>query len=376
MMDLFKNIFNFCMIAGVIQGFVFLIYTSTSKRGGDKSIVYLNLFVLFLTLNNIQIPIIDNLFTKTNFYIDNLHITFYLLTVPAFYAFLVHFLKIEDKVSDYLTFAKLFFLTQCLVRVVFYFNYFHEKQNIIIGQYAQIEEITNAVFLLFVFYRAANIVFNKSKLYSYVLSFDKIRWLKTFLILGALVLIFWVTAIALNAKNVLNQEVLFYYPLRLSSSVLLYWIGYQGFRSYTVLSERIEIRKTIANEIPKSFTLLSDEKQTENSNLDQFIIIENHFNQTDCYMNADFSLKKLSEDLNFSESYLSKKIRQHYNFNFSDFVNSYRVEKAKEYLKAQEFDNYTIESIGLECGFNSKSTFYLSFNKFTGTTPTEFRKKG
>ena len=364
------------MIAGVIQGFVFLIYTSTSKRGGDKSIVYLNLFVLFLTLNNIQIPIIDNLFTKTNFYIDNLHITFYLLTVPAFYAFLVHFLKIEDKVSDYLTFAKLFFLTQCLVRVVFYFNYFHEKQNIIIGQYAQIEEITNAVFLLFVFYRAANIVFNKSKLYSYVLSFDKIRWLKTFLILGALVLIFWVTAIALNAKNVLNQEVLFYYPLRLSSSVLLYWIGYQGFRSYTVLSERIEIRKTIANEIPKSFTLLSNEKQTENSNLDQFIIIENHFNQTDCYMNADFSLKKLSEDLNFSESYLSKKIRQHYNFNFSDFVNSYRVEKAKEYLKAQEFDNYTIESIGLECGFNSKSTFYLSFNKFTGTTPTEFRKKG
>ena len=376
MMDLFKNIFNFFMIAGVIQGFVFLIYTSTSKRGGDKSIVYLNLFVLFLTLNNIQIPIIDNLFTKTNFYIDNLHITFYLLTVPAFYAFLVHFLKIEDKVSDYLTFAKLFFLTQCLVRVVFYFNYFHEKQNIIIGQYAQIEEITNAVFLLFVFYRAANIVFNKSKLYSYVLSFDKIRWLKTFLILGALVLIFWVTAIALNAKNVLNQEVLFYYPLRLSSSVLLYWIGYQGFRSYTVLSERIEIRKTIANEIPKSFTLLSDEKQTENSNLDQFIIIENHFNQTDCYMNADFSLKKLSEDLNFSESYLSKKIRQHYNFNFSDFVNSYRVEKAKEYLKAQEFDNYTIESIGLECGFNSKSTFYLAFNKFTGTTPTEFRKKG
>ena len=58
-MELTKNIFNFVMLAGVIQGFIFLIYTTLSKRGRDKTMIYLNLLVLFLTLNNIQIPVID-----------------------------------------------------------------------------------------------------------------------------------------------------------------------------------------------------------------------------------------------------------------------------------------------------------------------------
>ena len=76
-----------------------------------------------------------------------------------------------------------------------------------------------------------------------------------------------------------------------------------------------------------------------------------------------------------SVSSLSKTINDESGFSFSDYINSLRVEKAKQLLASEDFKEYTILSIGLECGFNSKSTFYLAFKKFTNTTPTDFRKQ-
>jgi len=47
---------------------------------------------------------------------------------------------------------------------------------------------------------------------------------------------------------------------------------------------------------------------------------------------------------------------------------------AKELLIHEEYKNYTITSIGLESGFNSKSTFYATFKKHTGFTPAAYQK--
>ncbi len=52
-----------------------------------------------------------------------------------------------------------------------------------------------------------------------------------------------------------------------------------------------------------------------------------------------------------------------------------RVEQAKTLLLDPEYENYTITSIGLESGFNSKSTFYTVFKKYSGSTPVEFKNK-
>ena len=62
------------------------------------------------------------------------------------------------------------------------------------------------------------------------------------------------------------------------------------------------------------------------------------------------------------------------NTSFPDYLNSFRIEEAKSYLKNPEFSKYTIVSIGLEAGFNSKSSFYSVFKKTTGETPAAFKK--
>jgi len=44
-------------------------------------------------------------------------------------------------------------------------------------------------------------------------------------------------------------------------------------------------------------------------------------------------------------------------------------------LNSAENKNLKIISLAYDCGFNSKSAFYLAFKNHTGITPTEYRNK-
>ena len=73
-----------------------------------------------------------------------------------------------------------------------------------------------------------------------------------------------------------------------------------------------------------------------------------------------------------SKNILSQYLNEKINKSFSTFINELRIEKAKEFLTAKT--NYTIEGIGYESGFKSKSTFFTAFKKHTGQTPLEYQK--
>jgi len=61
------------------------------------------------------------------------------------------------------------------------------------------------------------------------------------------------------------------------------------------------------------------------------------------------------------------------NQNVFDFVNTYRVNEAKEKLCNPKYDHYTILGIALECGFNSKASFNRIFKIKTSETPSQFK---
>ncbi len=92
------------------------------------------------------------------------------------------------------------------------------------------------------------------------------------------------------------------------------------------------------------------------------------------FTNSELSLRNLADMLEISPHNLTEVINKYSNKNFYDFVNAYRVEEVKARIRNQENNNYTLLAIGLESGFNSKSSFNSVFKKHTGQTPSQYKK--
>ena len=92
------------------------------------------------------------------------------------------------------------------------------------------------------------------------------------------------------------------------------------------------------------------------------------------YQDPDLDVEGLADSVGVSPRSLSALINGHYDVNFYDFVNSYRVTEAMRLLQDPEAKDMTIQRIFEAAGFSSKSTFNAFFKKITGKTPSEFRR--
>ena len=59
---------------------------------------------------------------------------------------------------------------------------------------------------------------------------------------------------------------------------------------------------------------------------------------------------------------------------FYDFINKYRIEESKKLMSNSKNKGISILEVLYEAGFNSKTAFNVAFKKFTGITPTRFKK--
>jgi AraC-like DNA-binding protein len=91
------------------------------------------------------------------------------------------------------------------------------------------------------------------------------------------------------------------------------------------------------------------------------------------FLNPDLTLKDLGEQLQIPARYLSQVINERTHQNFYDYVSQHRIEEAKRIFSDPSNDKTVLEVL-YEVGFNSKSSFNTAFKKFTGSTPTHFRK--
>ncbi|WP_233448946.1 helix-turn-helix domain-containing protein [Paenilisteria weihenstephanensis] len=84
------------------------------------------------------------------------------------------------------------------------------------------------------------------------------------------------------------------------------------------------------------------------------------------------SLKTLGAKFHINAVYLGQLFQKEAGVHFTDYLNQYRVNHAKEVLMTTK---QPVTAIAEESGYTDMAYFYRQFKKYTGYTPNGFRKK-
>lgn len=90
------------------------------------------------------------------------------------------------------------------------------------------------------------------------------------------------------------------------------------------------------------------------------------------FLNPKLKLDELAVMACLSRHQLSRILNEEYIHGFSHYVKAHRVNEARRLIKVRH--ELSLEGIGYEAGFSSKSSFFEAFKKITNTTPAAYKK--
>jgi AraC-like DNA-binding protein len=137
----------------------------------------------------------------------------------------------------------------------------------------------------------------------------------------------------------------------------------------TALHQAIHEIEETTEEPPRTATSgLKEEKKLE---IQQKLLAV--MDEKKLYTDSLISVGKLAKLIGEPGYVISQVINEKMEVSFYDWIARYRVEEAKKLMTDPKTEQYTVEQIAEEVGYNSKSAFNKAFKKFTGRTPSEFR---
>jgi AraC-like DNA-binding protein len=218
------------------------------------------------------------------------------------------------------------------------------------------------------------LIWNYTKEFTYLDPYQKkvIAWLKWFTLV--LVILYSLLLIGLLVKD--EKYVIQHLLTVVLGASLLTILGYLFFRPQILygisdfsdsknLTEEIFSQTTGNRAASLSTELISDYQYR----------IEKYLETKKPFMDQNFRMQDMVTDTGIPRHHLSALINTVYKKNFNGLINEYRVKYIKENIHSKQWSNFSLEGIGKEAGFKSRSTFLDAFKKETGMTPSTFRKK-
>lgn len=163
----------------------------------------------------------------------------------------------------------------------------------------------------------------------------------------------------------------------LSLAAFVYAIGYLGLRQPEIFGEHRRVGGDGAREpeVPKErprYARSGMDAETAQRHLAALLEL---MEAEKPYRRGDLALQDLADALSISAHNLTEVLSTQLGQTFYDFVNGYRVREVQERLRDPASAHLTVLAIGLDAGFNAKSSFYTAFKKHTGMTPSEYRRR-
>ncbi|GKU84480.1 response regulator [Niallia sp. NCCP-28] len=152
--------------------------------------------------------------------------------------------------------------------------------------------------------------------------------------------------IPINSANVLEKRAMLYFD-----------------KDGKFMLENYEHR--IQQEISIFLKKVKRKQQKKNTNIICEIerYLQNNFNR-------EIKLQEISEQFYISREYVSRKFKQEFNVNISDYIVQVRINKAKSLLKNSQLKIYEIANM---VGYQDDKYFRKVFKKVMGITPNEYR---
>jgi len=148
---------------------------------------------------------------------------------------------------------------------------------------------------------------------------------------------------------------------------IIYGLGYIALRQPTIFK-----LKNVSKTIPKDKYVKSKLSKEDSQEIKDCLLTTMQKHKP--YLDGEITLSGLADLVGCTSNNLSQVINSEFEKTFFDFINTYRIDQAKQYLLLSESEKMTILAIALEAGFNSKSAFYSAFKKEVGMTPSQYKK--
>ena len=120
--------------------------------------------------------------------------------------------------------------------------------------------------------------------------------------------------------------------------------------------EDLEVEKKVREKVDEIIFAI---KKNEKELLDNFVLLP--------------SLKEFAFRLNYPQSHIKYVFKYYAYCSFNEYQNILKIKYAQKLIKSGYLDSHTIDSLSLGCLFTHRSTFYKTFKKLTGYTPTEYQ---
>lgn len=125
-------------------------------------------------------------------------------------------------------------------------------------------------------------------------------------------------------------------------------------------------------------TTKKEKYQTTRINDDEmaqlFKMVDKYVKEQKPYLNKDSKMSDIASALGVSPSTMSQMFTLYVKEPYYDYINQYRLDMFKQLIAEGKHKQYTITALFEQCGFK-KTSFFSTFRKVEGMTPTEYIEK-
>jgi AraC-like DNA-binding protein len=368
----------FLLLFGGLQGIllsIFLIRKRIARTAYGFLIGYILVMLLQILLKVVsKIWLMENM---ENFYF--LSYRFPYLYGPLVYLFTVHLLKPEAKVGSKELLHGLPFCLAVFVMFAVNLGYMPGYKRTIFADSAMrmgLQLLSIALYHVLAFRLWLQYGSKTQENFSGTQRLQ-FRWLRTFIILSALIC---------SAISVAIYFMYLYYPalngIRFAFvllTVFIYWISYCAMNQPELFS--VIHGKGAHEPVPAPrLTVHRPPEKYQNSGLREeemeriLLALQDAMQRKKLYLQAELSIEDLATAIGSNRYHLSQVLNNSLRQSFYDYINVYRVGEAKLLLSDAGLASCKIAAIAYDAGFNSLSTFNEVFKKLTGITPSQYRK--